>query len=167
MSPQYKVEKPQDFLDAVERAMKKNGNYVREMYLVERDKPTVTRRNGDIRVSIEEVAVTPVRGLRWDYLVGNNSIHKRQFIIGDIRFAKYLIDMSQYSSDRLGVEIYGFKDDRLSSHLIKKHNLEQSKLDKKISLYANFPQGDVDIALSSNKNDKFLMEVFEQLPKFS
>jgi hypothetical protein len=166
MRPQYKVENPQDFLDAVERAIKER-EYVRDMYLVERDKTTLTRRAGEIQVAINEFAVTPVRGLRWDYLVGDDFIHHRQFIIGNTSFARYFIDMSQDSKDHLGVEVYGFKNNGLSPHLIQKHDLKKSKLDKKISLYVNFPRGDVDIALGPSKDDEFLEDVLNQLPTSS
>ena len=100
--------KPQEFLDTIEKVICKRGYF--KGYLVEYNKPTVVRHENSMEIRVEDIVATPVRALRWDYLIGERSISHRQFIIANNRYAEYFIDLFKHSDDIFTLELSKFRD---------------------------------------------------------
>lgn len=161
---------PQDFLDVVEKLLSE-GKYATKTYLVEHDKPTVNRRSDGMDIRVQNVVATPVRALRWDYLIGDSLINSRQFIIADNRYAQYLIDLYDHHPmtprSSLRVKLFKFKEERLSPYLIQEHNLKESNLEKKLELDVNLPLEIKEVIVNNTENDEFSSNLLKELERTS
>lgn len=171
MALTYSEKTPQAFLDVLEKLLAKR-KYVTHLYLVEYDKPTVDRRSKEINITIEDVVATPVKALRWDYLIGEDTINNREFIIADSNYAQYLVDLHRYRPGdqsfrgNLRVNFYKFGLRQIEPHLIQKRDLRDSNFTEELDLHIIFSPLEVGEVISNSiKHDKFLNNLLKELKK--
>ena len=164
-----KIRTPQDFLDAVEAVIDR-GEYGNHMYLVEHDKPIVVRSEDSMDIKVEDIVATPVRALKWDYLVGEDLIKYRRFILADHKFALYLIEIFSRPVDLFTSHFFEFKE-QVFPHLIKMHNLKIENLEKKLEVGVTYRDqvlsaGELYVEVYNGfEKDKFISKIFKKISK--
>ncbi len=171
MALTYSEKPPQAFLDVLEKLLAER-KYVTHLYLVEYDKSTVDHRSNQINIKIEDVVATPVKALRWDYLIGEDTINNRRFIIADSHYAQYLVDLYEYGSGdqhsrgRVRVRLHKFEPKRVEPHLIQKHHLSGSEFTGTLDLLAFFSPLEVREVISNTiEHDEFSNNLLKELKK--
>jgi hypothetical protein len=176
MVPTYPDKTPQAFLDVLEKVLaKRNVLGFTYLYLLEYDKPTVDRHPNQINIEVKEVVATPVKALRWDYLIGEDTINNREFIIADSRHAEYLVDLHRYrpgDQSRRGslrVNFYKFELRQVEPHLIRKHHLEDPNFKERLDLHVIFSPLEISEVITNTikhiKYDRFLNNLLKELIK--
>lgn len=144
---------PQSILDIIESAISKMCYRV-ERYLVERNKATATPRSDGLLIKVENIAATPVRALRWDYLIGNSLIHNREFILADTNYAEYFLRLCKTSETSLTMDLFGLKALRLSPQLLTESELGKDRLERKLSLEVNCANGYIRSEEAAHARDR-------------
>jgi hypothetical protein len=161
-----KATEPQDFLDIFQELLGKR-EYVTSLYLVEYNKPTVNRRSDSIDIQVEDVVATPVRALRWDYLIGDEPINNRDFIIANNSYAEYLLQLYKPSGQFIKLVLYRFlKTQRVYPHLLTEDNLV-SGVEKKLELNKDLTSEKIEVLENDTRDDKLLNDLLVELKRIS
>lgn len=134
MSARYEVMTTisvEDFLRVIENQINQQ-QYMKKLYLIERNKPTVHETASGLVVKIESFAATPVRALRWDYGIGTDLINKREFIIANKKNAEKFVSLLRLSSIEFYGNLYDFKSDSVIPQLMTEDSITKGKLNEKL-----------------------------------
>jgi len=157
---------PQEFLDIFQELLGKR-EYVTHLYLVEHYKPTVNHHSGQIDIRVEDVVATPVRALKWDYLIGDETINSREFIIANDNYAEYFIGLYKPSGHFIKLVLYKFfESQRVCPHLLKREDLI-SGLEKKLDLNKDLTSGKIEVLESDIEDDDLLHDLLAEIDKSS
>jgi len=166
MISDHKATEPQEFLDIFQELLGKR-EYVTHLYLVEHNKPTVNRRSGQIDIQVKDVVATPVRALKWDYLIGDETINSREFIIANNNYAEYFIGLYKPSVHFIKLVLYKFfENQRVYSHLLKREDLI-SGIEKKLHLNKDLTSGEIEVVENNTEDDELLSDLLKELEKTS
>ena len=156
----------QGFLDIFQELLGKR-EYVTHLYLVEYDKSIVDHRSNQINIKIEDVLATPVRALKWDYLIGDEPIDSREFIIANASYAEYFLHLSKPSGQFIKLVLYRFfKSQRVPSKLLKTEDLMYN-MQKKLHLNKDLISGKIEVVENNIEDDKLLNNLLAEVERSS
>jgi hypothetical protein len=160
------LNEPQTFLDIFQELLGER-DYATDLYLVEHNKTTVNCRSDEIDVKIKSLVATPVRALRWDYLIGAESINSREFIIANNSHAEYLLQLYKPSGQYIKLVLYRFfETQKVYPHLLKEEDLTHG-VEKKLELNEDLTSGKIEVIENDTRDDDLLSNLLAELERSS
>jgi hypothetical protein len=160
------LNEPQTFLDIFQELLGKR-DYATHLYLVEYNKTITDCHSDQIGIQIKKLVATPVRALKWDYLIGDEPINDREFIIADNKYAEYLLKLSKPSGQYIKLVLYRFfESQKVYPHLLKIEDLTHG-VEKKLELNEDLTSGKIEVLENDTRDDKLLNDLLVELERNS
>ncbi|MFH0978900.1 MAG: hypothetical protein V1837_06400 [Candidatus Woesearchaeota archaeon] len=153
----------EDFLSLVDKCVKEVGL---KSFLVERYKSSAQKHLGGVSVQVNNLETTTARALRWDYLLGDDIINRREFILANHRYATKFVEIKEHQQGLFYSKFANFVNRTYRSGVIEAQ-LATSNLERKMEVTLDHNYRFVRIEAFDMGKDMFYNSVLRELEKLN